>query len=143
LPLPQLKFHHFGLALKSDADALLFLEALEYTISDLVYDPHQNVNLRLCEHPSQPDIEIVLPGDGPGPLTPILRRYEGLIYHTCYESADPAAYLQALDELGIDYAEVAPPKPAILLGGRLVSFYQIKGFGLIELIWPESSAANQ
>jgi hypothetical protein len=133
----HIDFHHFGLALKDDEDALPFLQGLGYSVSDRVYDSEQNVNLRICDHPTHPSIEMVLPGDGPGPLTPILKRYNELVYHLCYESAAPLEFVASLDAAGIDYAEVSPPTPAILFGGRMVSFYRVRGFGVMEIIWPE------
>ena len=136
----SIKFHHFGLALQDDEDALPFLEGLGYSISEKIYDAEQNVNLRMCDHADQPSIEMVLPGNGPGPLTPILKRYNELVYHLCYESDSPLEFLADLDKANIDYAEVAPPKPAILFGGREVSFYRVRGFGLLEIIWPDSAA---
>ena len=70
-----LEFHHLGLAVKSEAeaDAVEYLEAMDYAVGEKIYDNEQNVNLRMCHHASEPDIEIVLPGDGKGPLDPILK----------------------------------------------------------------------
>lgn len=133
----NIRFHHFGLALQDDEDALPFLEGLGYAISEKIYDPEQNVNLRMCEHAEHPAIEMVLPGEGDGPLTPILRRYNELVYHLCYESDEPQQFLDDLDKANIDYAEISPPKPAILFGGKQVSFYRVRGFGVMEMIWPD------
>ena len=127
-------FHHHGLALHDDADALLVMELLGYEFGAAVYDPVQDVRLRLCTHPAMPAIEIVMPGDRPGPLDSILRRHAQLIYHTCYEVSDRATALAAFDEAGVRLIEVLAPVPAILFGGRKVSFHTAMGFGLIELL---------
>jgi methylmalonyl-CoA/ethylmalonyl-CoA epimerase len=132
----SLKFHHFGLALRREDDALTFLKHSGYEISEKIFDPEQNVHLRMCTHSTQPSIEMVLPGEGDGPLTPILKRYSELIYHLCYECGDVSSYLNKLEHDGVEYTEIAAPKPAILFGGRPVSFYHIRGFGLIEIIEP-------
>ena len=130
-----LTFHHYGLALRKDKDAIGFLKPLGYLIGDLVFDPLQNVNLRLCTHASMPAVEIVMPdAQGDSPITPILQRQSEMIYHICYETRDLAKTLQELDAAGLRCLCVSEPKPAILFGGRRVSFYQIVGFGLIELL---------
>jgi len=76
----------------------------------------------------------VTAGEEEGPLTPILKRYSELVYHTCYETKDLEASLKAIKEAGLRVIPVSPPTPAILFGGRKVSFYTIMGFGLIEIL---------
>jgi methylmalonyl-CoA/ethylmalonyl-CoA epimerase len=132
----DLIFHHLGLALIKDDEALTFLKAQGYKYGDRIYDPEQNVHLRMCRAPNAPAIEIILPGEGEGPLTPILKKYTGLIYHCCYETEDLAASLQVMEELALRVLPVAPSKPAILFEGRNVSFYHVTGFGLIEILEP-------
>lgn len=127
-------FHHHGLALQDDADALLVVQLLGYTVGTVVYDPVQDVRLRLCTHPAMPAIEIVMPGERPGPLDGVLRRHAQLIYHTCYEIADREAALAAFEEAGVRLIEVLAPVPAVLFDGRKVSFHTAMGFGLIELL---------
>lgn len=129
-------FHHIGLALKRDEDALVFLEGLYYTPGEKIYDPEQNVYLRLCTNDAAPTIELILPGEGDGPLTPILNKHDQLFYHSCYETNNLKKSLKALEEAGLRIIPVSPPKPAILFGGRKVSFYTVTGFGLIEILEP-------
>jgi methylmalonyl-CoA/ethylmalonyl-CoA epimerase len=129
-----LTFHHHGLAVRNDEQALIFLGALGYAAGELLHDTLQDVRLRLCTHESLPTVEIVMPGDGDGPTRGLLARNEGLLYHTCYEVDDRAAVLEALEDKGLRAFEVLAPTPAVLFGGRLVSFHTIRGFGLIELL---------
>lgn len=129
-----LAFHHHGLALRSDADALIFLGALGYRAGEQVYDPVQDVRLRLCHHEAMPTVEIVMPGDRPGPLSGILSRHEQLLYHSCYEVADRGQAIATFEDMGLRVIDVLPPTPAILFGGRLVSFHTVMGYGLIELL---------
>lgn len=131
-----LTFHHLGLALSSATKARVFLTELGYSFGAEVYDPEQNVNLQMCNATEFPDIEIITPGEGDGPLTPILKRYDELLYHTCYEVDDLAQSLAAMEQAKLRVLPVAEPKPAILFGGRRVSFYKVMGFGLIELLEP-------
>lgn len=130
----DLNFHHLGLAIKQEADAIKFLEGMEYDIGMKVYDPEQNVNLRMCTAPDKPAIEIITPGVGTGPLEPILNRYNELIYHSCYEVTNLEGSLSAMERAGLRVLPINEPKPAILFGGSKVSFYKVMGFGLIELL---------
>lgn len=131
-----LTFHHIGLALKREDDALKFLDGLGYTQGVQVYDPQQKVYLRLCTADGKPSVELVTAGEEDGPLTPILKRYNELVYHTCYETQDLEKSLAAIESTGLRVVPVSPPTPAILFGGRKVSFYTIMGFGLIEILEP-------
>ena len=130
----RLTFHHHGLALKEDSEALRFVELLGYRTGALVHDPLQDVRLRLCSHATLPAIEFVMPGDRPGPLDAIVRRHDQLLYHTCYEVADRNAVLDSFELSNLRTIEVLAPTPAVLFGGRKVSFHSVMGFGLIELL---------
>lgn len=134
-----LKFHHLGLAVTDDSQAIRFLKGMGYDTGEKVYDPEQNVHLRMCAAADKPAVEMIMPGIGDGPLTPILKRYNELIYHTCYEVNELDASLRAIEDAGLRILPIAERKPAILFGGRQVSFYKIIGFGLIELLEPPDS----
>lgn len=130
-----LKFHHMGLALKKEDEALKFLSGLGYDEGTRVYDPEQKVNLRICTATGKPSVELVTKVAGEeGPLENILKKYSDLIYHTCYETQDLGLTLQALDKASLRVLPVSSRKPAILFGGRHVSFYTVMGFGLIEIL---------
>lgn len=130
-----LNFHHMGLAVKKSEAALIYTGGLGYTASEEIYDPEQDAHLILCTQDNWPSIEIVTPGkQGGGPLGPIFKRYNELIYHTCYETNDLEKTLQAWEEQNLRILPVSKPKPAILFGGRKVSFYTVMGFGLVEVL---------
>lgn len=129
-----LRFHHHGLALADDGDALIFVDRLGYSPGPVVHDRVQDVRLRLCVHESLPAIEFVMPGDAPGPVSAMLARNSQLLYHTCYEVGDRAAVLESLETANLRVIEVLKPTPAILFDNRLVSFHTVLGFGLIELL---------
>lgn len=131
-----LQFHHMGLALQEEEQAAVFLNAMGYNCQEKVYDPEQNVNLRFYTANTSPSVELVLPGEGDGPLTPILKRFNEMIYHTCYEVDDLEKCLADIEDRGLRVLPVSGPKPALLFGGRKVSFYKVMGFGLIELLEP-------
>jgi catechol 2,3-dioxygenase-like lactoylglutathione lyase family enzyme len=131
-----LRFHHLGLAVKDVDAAVEFLSGLGYRAGPTVFDPLQNVNLGMFTHEAMPDVEIIHPADGAGPLDELLASHrEGLVYHACYTSADLDASLEAMEtDTNLRLFEVSPPKPAVLFGGKPVSFYVVGGVGLIEII---------
>lgn len=133
-PLSQLRFHHMGLAVRDDRAALAMVAALGLSCGPKIFDPIQNVHVRLCTSDHHPAIEIVQPGEGKSPIDRIINRYNELIYHICYEVADRAAVLAAIEQSGLRMLTISDPKPAVLFGGREVSFHQVAGFGIIELL---------
>jgi methylmalonyl-CoA/ethylmalonyl-CoA epimerase len=129
------RFHHLGLAAQTPDPAKNFLLGLGYHVGETIFDPLQNVRLTLCEHRSMPTVEVVSRAEGKGPLDYLLSRHsDGLIYHLCYSTDDLDRALHALIDAGLRPHCVSAPKPAILFFGKMVSFYQIIGMGLIEVI---------
>jgi len=129
-----LTFDHFGLATQSPDRALAFLRGLGHQPGDAVYDPLQKVNLVFCPSTEMPAVEVIFPGDESGPLTNILADRHDSMYHLCYRSSDVDASVTAMKKAGHRVVQVAAPQPAILFGGRRVSFYIVRGFGLIEIL---------
>lgn len=139
LPSPNrwgLAFHHLGLAVTDPEAAAHFLTGLGYQIGPTIHDPLQNVRLAMCAHGQMPDVEIISPADGHGPLDKLLSAHkDGLVYHMCYTSADLDSSLDALEaDERFTVRSIAPPTEAILFGGKRVSFYLVEGVGLIEII---------
>jgi hypothetical protein len=132
--LSGLDFHHFGLAVGAPDEAFRYLRALGYTEGNMVFDPLQGVNLAMRHHFAMPDVEVIWPGDGPSPIDKLIKRTGTMIYHLCYASPRPDAAIAALEAAGLDTLLVSPPTPAVLFGGREVSFYTVSGFGFIELL---------
>jgi hypothetical protein len=64
----------------------------------------------------------------------VLKKSGNSVYHLCYEVDDQAGAVKVIEGIGLKVAEISSAKPAILFDGRLVSFYYIPGFGLIELL---------
>jgi Glyoxalase/Bleomycin resistance protein/Dioxygenase superfamily len=130
-----LTFHHLGLAVPRPDEAVTFLSGLGYAIGARVFDPEQNVNLMLCRHPQMPAVEIICPGNGPGPIDKyVTRRASGIVYHACFETGDRAASIAAITAAKLNPICVSEPLPAVLFGGRAVSFYVVVGMGLIEIL---------
>jgi len=131
---PLLRFHHFGLAVRRPEKAFAFLATLGYRAGAQVYDPLQSVNLAMRHHPAMPDVEVIWPGEAPSPIDALVKGGKSLIYHLCFATEDAARALADLQGAGHQVIEIAPPKPAILFGDLPVSFHNVLGFGVIEII---------
>ena len=130
-----LKFHHFGLAVRRPDEARALLSALGYQIGEPVLDAAQNVHLALCVHGSEPAVEIIWPGGANGPVDKLIQRHaSGIVYHLCFETGNISAALSHLERSGCRVVCISPPTPAPLFAGRKVSFYNIVGLGLIEIL---------
>lgn len=130
----HLSFHHLGLAVSLPDKAVQFLEGIGYTPGETVLDPVQNVRLIMCTHPAMPDIEVIFRTDTRGPVDFILKDRTELIYHFCYETDSVQQVLDAMKQDGLVIRVLSKPKPAVLFGGRNVSFYHVSGIGIIEII---------
>lgn len=130
-----LRLHHFGLGAKDEASACKVLRTLGYSLTHRVRDELQGVDLAWCTRPGEPSVEVVVPIDGAGSLAAILAKQETSFYHLCFECDGTLEYtLSSLREQGVRIVTVREPLPAILFGGRRVSFHIAQGFGLIELL---------
>jgi methylmalonyl-CoA/ethylmalonyl-CoA epimerase len=129
-----LKFHHFGLATREEKESLRFLKKLNYVIGKTTFDPEQLVNLTFCSHETEPSVEVVSKAVDDGPLDSILENKNASVYHLCYTCDSLELTLSAMREDGLRVIEISKNKPAIIFDGKLVSFYFIKNFGLVEFI---------
>lgn len=129
-----LTFHHLGLAVAKPEGAERFVRALGYQVGAHVRDDIQRVNLALATHGSMPSVEIIWPTEEEGPLTKLLKVGAEIAYHVAYECDFIEATVAEIKANGIRVIEASPPQPAILFGGRRVSFQRVVGFGLIELV---------
>ena len=135
MPISHLRFHHFGLAVRKPDYARKFIAARGYELGEAFFDPAQNVFLQMCNHPSEPGVEIIWPGATPGPIDKLVQRHtSGIIYHICYETGDLTAALNHWQEAGLTVLPVSSPTPTPIFGGRRVSFYNVVGMGLVEIL---------
>ncbi|MBF0368327.1 MAG: VOC family protein [Magnetococcales bacterium] len=130
----QLTFHHLGLATPTPEEAQRFLTGLGYRFGETIWDPLQKVHLSWGRSEVMPDVEIISPGEEPSPIDALIKKNRSHIYHTCYEVASIEAAVAELEAAGNRLLPLAPPKPAILFDHRLVAFFMVAGFGVIELL---------
>jgi methylmalonyl-CoA/ethylmalonyl-CoA epimerase len=130
----ELSFHHFGLVSAHPDHTKQFLQTLGYSIGEVVFDQLQGVNLIWCTHKQMPNIEIIFEAETNSVISNLLKKYENVIYHVCFASKSLESTLGRLKGAANRPICLSPPKPAALFGGKNVSFYNIKGFGLIEIV---------
>jgi hypothetical protein len=106
-----------------------------YEIGQSIVDPLQEVELLFCTKAGAPSIELVRPLHDRSPVANYLKSQDEQIYHVCFEVADLAAALARVYGAR-RHVCVSPRKPAVLFGGRHVSFYYAKGIGLVEFLEP-------
>jgi hypothetical protein len=135
-----LEFHHFGLAVRSPEAAFRYLSDLGYRAGSTCYDPLQKVNLAMRHHDRMPDVEVIWPGQEPSPIDRMLKQSDSMIYHLCYTSENVDGSLAALERAGLEVLPLGLAQPALLFDAMEVSFYNITGVGIIEIIagTPES-----
>jgi hypothetical protein len=140
-----LEFHHFGLAVRAPEAAFRYLSDLGYRAGSSCYDPLQKVNLAMRHHDRMPDVEVIWPGQEPSPLDRMLKQSDSMIYHLCYTSENVDGSLAALERAGLEVLPLGIAQPALLFGGIEVSFYNITGVGVIEIIAgaPESKESTE
>lgn len=133
--LTGFRFHHFGLAAMYPEKVAAFAVTLGYVCGPRVFDPLQDTHLHWCEHATAPALEIVSPASPDGPLKRILFEQPSSFYHLCYAiMTDTTTALAQLRANGTRVITVVAPVPAVLFGGRKVSFHTVHGFGLLELL---------
>src|SRR5260370_29896783 len=130
-----LAFHHFGLAVRKPDDGVAFLSMLGYRMENPILDKIQNVHLMMGWHDSQPAVEVIYEGTDAGPIDKLIQRHpQGIIYHVCYVTTNLQESLDQLETAGLRVLCISSPKPALLFQDRMVSFYNIVGMGLIEIL---------
>lgn len=126
------KLHHFGLALKNFDISKKFYRSLGYKISREYLDHSQGVKIVLCTSKNKPTIELVSSLRNSSPIKSYLKRFDEVIYHTCYEFNNKEA-LNILQKK-FNAKCILSPRPAKIFKNKKISFYYIKNLGLIELL---------
>jgi catechol 2,3-dioxygenase-like lactoylglutathione lyase family enzyme len=130
---PLIAFHHIGVAVRDFAPSRDFYALQGYDFLAPVTDPVQEVELLFGTKSGAPSIELVKPLHGRSPVINYLKEQTECIYHVCFEVSDREAALQYVYGKR-RYLCASPRKPAVLFGGRHVSFYYSRGIGLVEFL---------
>ncbi len=134
-------FQHIGLAVRDFAAARDFYALQGYHCDVPVTDPLQGVELLFCTKTGSPSIELVKPLHERSPVANYLKQQSECFYHVCFEVSELQAALKKVYGAR-RYLCVSPPKPAVLFGGRHVSFYYSRGIGLVEFLEPAKAAQD-
>ena len=127
-----MKFHHIGMAVKNINATAAIYENGGYRMSEIVFDPIQNVNICWLTKEEAPIIELLAPVDEKSPVNNILTKVGVSPYHCCYvvENID-----EALAQLRkMKYVMVSRPAAAVAFCDSMVCFLFNKNIGLIELV---------
>ena len=125
-------FHHVGIAVKSiERTAALFTDD-GYEMTNVVFDPKQNVHISFLEKAGSPLLELVEPVDEKSPVRNILNKVGVSAYHFCHE-------VESLDDSIAQLRQkkfilLVKPVEAVAFNGRRICFLYHKDAGLIELL---------
>ena len=123
-----MKLHHIGYACHDISKSVAQVGKLYdvVSVSDVVFDEHQNATLCVIKTANGVNIELVSGTQVEGILK------QGIVYyHLCYSVDDIDEEIDRLREGGAML--ISDKKPAILFDNRLVAFL-ITTVGLIELL---------
>jgi len=130
--LPNIKFHHIGVAVKEiDATASVY-EQGGYHRSAAIFDPIQNVNICWLTKEGMPTVELLAPADEKSPVNKTLEKVGVSPYHCCYVVDNIEEAVAELKKQR--YIMVSKPAEAVAFCGSRVCFLFNKNMGLIELV---------
>ncbi|MFA6000090.1 MAG: VOC family protein [Candidatus Paceibacterota bacterium] len=125
----DLKLHHFGLASADFEKADRFLTRTGYLAITKVQLPNQGVALTMYTKTNESNIETITKVSTPSVIDNILKN-GGMIYHICYTTKNVKS---TMDIIKKDLRVIPVSVFDSPLFNKKVYFYQIQGFGLIEI----------
>lgn len=133
--LSDLKIHHVGYAVNRMESSRRIFAGLGYREeSALCSDPLREVEILFLTKDGY-RVELVAPTAASSEVSPWLARTGDTPYHVCYEVHDLTSTVRQL--VAEKFVVADPPRPAVALDGRLVTFLYKVGVGLIELVEAE------
>lgn len=130
--IPELKFHHIGIAVKDiDATATVYEDG-GYRMSDIIFDPIQNVDICWLTKDGEPIVELLAPVDENSPVNKTLEKNGVTPYHCCYVVDNIEEAVAELKKQR--YVLTSKPAEAVAFCGSRVCFLYNKNVGLIELV---------
>lgn len=130
--IESMKFHHIGMAVKDiDATASAY-ELGGYRMSEIIFDPIQNVDICWLTKEDEPIIELLAPVDETSPVCKILEKNGVTPYHCCYVVENIENTIKELRQE--KYVLTSKPAEAVAFKGARVAFLFNKHVGLIELV---------
>jgi methylmalonyl-CoA/ethylmalonyl-CoA epimerase len=130
--LDSFKFHHLGVAVKDISKSAPIYKDGGYNVSDIIYDPVQNVNICWLTKETMPTVELLAPVDESSPICKILEKNGVTPYHVCYVVDNIDAAIADLRKQ--KYVLVSNPVEAVAIHNCKVAFLHHRNIGLIELV---------
>lgn len=130
--LESFRFHHIGFAVKDiDATAAIYEDG-GYRMSDVIFDPIQDVDICWLTKEGAPIVELLAPVDENSPVNKILEKNGVTPYHCCYMVENIEEAVKELRKQR--YVLTSKPAEAVAFRGSRVCFLFNKNVGLIELV---------
>ncbi len=130
--IPELKFHHIGIAVKDIKATAAVYEEGGYRMSDIIFDPIQNVDICWMTKEGEPIVELLAPVDENSPVNKTLEKNGVTPYHCCYVVDNIEETVAELKKQR--YVLTSKPAEAVAFCGSRVCFLYNKNMGLIELV---------
>ena len=131
----ELKFNHFGLAVKDIDKSQTIFNKLGYKLFKDAIDNNQKVKAYLMKKENHFDIEILskINHDEKSPIDNLIKDNRSAIYHTCYECKDIDKLIYDFKKENIVFRQIVK-KMFSPLFNKNVSFYLTDSIGVVEII---------
>jgi len=131
----ELKFNHFGLAVRDKSKAETFLNNLGYKWKKEVDDMNQNIKAGIMFHPLYFDIEIIskIRSEDKTPIDNLIKNNSSALYHICFECTNINKLEIEMKEKNLLFREIVK-KIYSPLFERDISFYYSDSIGIIEIL---------
>ena len=127
-----MELYHIAIAVNSISDTAKWYTSMGYTLSEIIEDPIQNVQVAFLDMLGGILIELVQPVDKTSPVCNILQKTGVSPYHFCYEVNDMRKTVEELEKQ--DFKILVEPVEAIAFDNRKICFLYHIDTGLIELL---------
>jgi len=135
--IPDLRFHHLGIATRSINDVAKMYMKFGYTMSTIKVESTQNVRISFLSKSGSPTIELVEPTTDNTPITRIIRQSGTTPYHICYEVDNIQETILELESL--DFRLLFEPISSEAMENGLFCYLFSPTIGLIELFQRKAS----
>ena len=131
----ELKFNHFGIAVKDSKKSQKIFYKQGYTLIKDVIDKNQNIKASLIRKEKQFDIEIIskININDKTPIDTLIQDNKSAIYHICYECKNIDKLIGDFKKENIWFKNVVKRMHSPLFN-KDVSFYVTDSIGVIEII---------
>jgi len=124
-------FHHIGIATRSIENCAEMYFKFGYKMSEIKFEPSQNVRIGFLSKEGSPLLELVEPLTTDSPISSIVQKSGTAPYHTCYEVENLQNTLGELEKL--NFRLLFEPLRAEAMDNGLFCYLFSPEIGLIEL----------